>query len=124
MFVNMVTCFFLKPDPHSSYYCLDLCVILYVCLLMAGQRQTTHGKTPSPKQNDIQELSPLSHRTLQALLADHFEADEEEAQSKWREGTRTMMGECSTGRSVSDILTSWENPVFKKPEQVQFEQEL
>ena len=107
--------------------CVCVCVVcMHVCVCVtAGQRQTTKGKTPNPKESDIQELSPLSHQTLEALLANHFEAGEEEAQSKWREGTKSMMGECATGgKTVSDILTNWENPVFKRPDQVEFELEL
>ncbi|XP_070181587.1 uncharacterized protein [Littorina saxatilis] len=81
-----------------------------------NQRQTTSTKTP--KQTKIQELSPLSRGTLEALLADHFEADDEESRLKWREGSKHMMDEDSGGRSVSDILSTWENPVFRKPEQI------
>ncbi|KAL8611175.1 hypothetical protein ACOMHN_064465 [Nucella lapillus] len=79
---------------------------------------TSSTKTPDTQTSKIEELSPLSHDTLGALLSRHLEEEEREAQSKWREGSRVTTETSDGGETVSDILSAWANPVFKKPEQV------
>ncbi|XP_076464022.1 uncharacterized protein LOC143296124 [Babylonia areolata] len=81
------------------------------------QDQAMLTETPGPCMREVGELSPLSHGTLEALLCSHLEAEEAEAQSKWREGSRVGVDD-SRGETVTDILSAWENPVFKKPEQI------
>ena len=86
---------------------------------VAGERQVKGVITPAVQQTCIETLSPGSHELLSSLLYTHVEAEEEEAHSKWREGSRTEADK-DHDTTVTDLLTEWENPVFKKPEQVLF----